>query len=72
MLHPAEEKVGECLGGGERRVPFGERHSYLCWGGRIPLVHLAVLGENCLLRTSVMKTGGGGWGVGLALNLQGI
>lgn len=68
MLHPAEEKVGECLGGGERRVPFGERHSYLCWGGRIPLVHLAVLGEKCLSRTSVMKT----VGVGLALNLQGI
>lgn len=39
---------------------WGSRsHSYLCWGRRIPLLHLSILGEKCLLRTSITKTAGG-------------
>lgn len=60
VLHPAQEKVRECRGDGERGVPLGEsrgRATVTCAGVR--RVHLAILGEKCLLRTSIMKAAGG-------------
>lgn len=54
MLHPMEGKSCECLSGDEG----SESHSYLCWDGRMPLDHSSVLGEESLLRTSIMKTVG--------------